>query len=690
MVGFSKIFPFTEEQVKKIEILNQKITECETFRNAPKEKMSFKPEGDGFIMSISEDPIFPIEFAIELQKKLRTFNQYKDEEHQIKIRIGVHSGITQKVKAIVDDEYGDAFVGVTRVMSFGDTDHILLSSKTALELIQLSEKYKELLHPIGDYYDKHGFSYSLYSAYGIDFGNPNLPAKKTEEKVEANKSKYESEMKIEGKSKVHTISIAVHSDKVVYPLNSKVYVRTILNDIIHDEPILIEVYNSSNNLLVTKKIDPVTFSNKALKAHGIYQTDFLMKGTDWKVSEAYTVTAKHGQAESRDSFVIDRRAPVIQSDRSVYLLGSSLILTVVDPDANKDSQKVETAGDRPDSLVTISSSLGKITKYKLRETDTNTGIFQGLLRIVPPKHYKKGKYISASAGGKGPFDGCIPVHRGEQITFTYSTEYANALLTAYASNFGATIELDQKIYRNTDKVYITVIAPDYNLSPNKIDSIGDKIDCKITITTNLGSLSNYKLAETGIDTGIFTGVVSLKPKNQKLRKGSSIRTTKGHGPADGVILADESDEIRIILETDSYTFNAASRILSLSTSSDIKYESSPLKRVSIKDLKIINQKGENVSELKVNEQIKINATLTNNQDKEQTFAFLVQIQDQNGVTVGDILSNIGVLSSLQSFRPILYWNSPVSGIFHIQIFLWESMDKPSSLSPPSTIQIRVV
>ena len=40
------------------------------------------------------------------------------------------------------------------------------------------------------------------------------------------------------------------------------------------------------------------------------------------------------------------------------------------------------------------------------------------------------------------------------------------------SNFGATVELDQNVYTWTDKVFITVVASDYNFDSNIVDEIG--------------------------------------------------------------------------------------------------------------------------------------------------------------------------------------------------------------------------
>lgn len=560
IVGLTKPELSTEQQTEKIELLNKVVMECLAFKGAPKENMLNKLTGDGFIMGTSHDPTFPIKLAIELSQKLQSLNSSLEGERQVRIRIGIHSGPTVEINGITYDEWGDGLIGTTRVMSVGLADHILISSKTAQELIQLSEKYDEILHPIGDYVVKHDATYSLYSAYGEGFGNSISPPKTTVT-AEPESTERQQTQKDELTSKPHIITIAVKTDRTVYPVDSKVYIRAKIEDILVGKPINVEVYNSNKKLLVLRKINPVTFDNKGLKSHGIYQTQFIMKGKEWKVGEAYTVVARHGNSQSEDSFLIDRRSPVIQSDKSVYLINSDVILTVIDPDRNRDSRKVETAGYKPNSLVTITSGSGKISGYKLVETGKDTGIFQGLLKFTSVKCVKNGR-TSSHAGGKGPFDGHISVRRGELVHFDYSNGYQTAKLTTYGSNFGASIVLDQKIYTSTDMVYITVVAPDYNLDSHKVDVIGNAHDEKITISTSLGKISNYKLLETGVDTGIFTGMIRLKgPKiGSKVKRKSSKSIRKYLGSNNGSLHVANDDEIKVTFETFTDTFVATAKV----------------------------------------------------------------------------------------------------------------------------------
>jgi len=91
----------------------------------------------------------------------------------------------------------------------------------------------------------------------------------------------------------------------------------------------------------------------------------------------------------------------------------------------------------------------------------------------------------------------------------------------------------------------------------------------------------------------------------------------------------------------------------------------------------------------VDTQVQITADLTNNQDRVQPFAYLVQIQDENGVTVS--LSWItGSLEPEQSMSPSQSWTPTNLGKYTAQIFVWESVDNPDALSVPLTIKINVV
>ena len=511
-----------------------------------------------------------------------------------------------------------------------------------------------------------------------------------------------------------------------------------------------------------------------------------------------------------DSSTFDLRNGVLQSDKSVYIIGSDMILTLVEPDLNLDSQTAETVPldviewDSHAFKGTMGLLGGQSSSFDAKpstfvETGKDTGIFQAIIKIP------------AQLNGN-------LLERGEQITLEYTdwgpagTKIVGANsqdvdLTIYTSNFGATVELDQKVYTWTDRVYITVVAPDHNFDPNLIDIIGNSDENKVSISTRGNSISQYKLVETGVDTGIFTGYVILTGdaniKGTSGVDGQGLNPTgagpTGAGPTDGFLPAEEQDGVSVSFEFTrdqtvtgsalirwnigeikwleaSYPANGQgvlqivdpdmnlnpkavdkfdTNVWSDSDSGGIKltmtetgeatgifqgtvyfttnFQSSgnrlhvaegdtvtgeyddrtlpppytsadelrltsttfigtvvpPLERAPASNPRIVDSFGNAITgAVKTGQQVQVTADLANGQDKDQPFAYLVQIQDANGVTVS--LSWItGTLTAGQSLNPAQSWTPTASGTYTAQIFVWQSIDNPNALSPPLTTTINV-
>jgi|APSaa5957512535_1039671.scaffolds.fasta_scaffold21259_3 hypothetical protein len=341
-----------------------------------------------------------------------------------------------------------------------------------------------------------------------------------------------------------SVSISASVDRTVYPLDSIIHARANLGDVIKGKLITFEIFNSKRKLLMSQTLDPATYDDPNLVGSNIFQTNFRMKGKEWKIGNEYILRATHDSSHAEDSFVIDQRTPVLQSDKFVYITGSDMIITVIDPDADKDNEVVEYVGDREDSKLIIESPYGNIDGYRLSETGDSTGIFQGIIGILGIR--KNGTVISQEFDGKlidkiqgiGIDDGFIGGVRGDELTAKYTNKSGTAKLTFFISNFGATVELDQKVYQPSDKVYITVVAPDFNFDSDKIDEIGIKPESAISIHTSKDRIDNYRLVETNSDSGIFTGEIQLEPT-------SSNSKSKGNGPTDGKLLCGDDDFIEI-------------------------------------------------------------------------------------------------------------------------------------------------
>jgi hypothetical protein len=90
----------------------------------------------------------------------------------------------------------------------------------------------------------------------------------------------------------------------------------------------------------------------------------------------------------------------------------------------------------------------------------------------------------------------------------------------------------------------------------------------------------------------------------------------------------------------------------------------------------------------VDEQIMIMADVSNNQDTQQNFAYITQVKNDRDVVIS--LSWLtGSLSPRQSFSPAQSWIPTDPGTYHIQVYVWESIDHPSALSPPLSMVVNV-
>lgn len=98
--------------------------------------------------------------------------------------------------------------------------------------------------------------------------------------------------------------------------------------------------------------------------------------------------------------------------------------------------------------------------------------------------------------------------------------------------------------------------------------------------------------------------------------------------------------------------------------------------------------GQQTKSVEVGKQVQIAADLRNNQDHEQKFAYIVQVQNKDGVTVS-LAWITGVLTPAQSFTPSLSWTPNEAGQYDATIFVWESIDNPSALSPTLSLKINV-
>ena len=507
-----------------------------------------------------------------------------------------------------------------------------------------------------------------------------------------------------------------------------------------------------------------------------------------------------------DSATFDLRNAVLQSDKNSYLIGTDMILTLIEPDFDLDNDQAETytldliEWDSDAATLTMGSRGGQAGAFDpepdaFRETGDSTGIFQTIVEIpeeLEGDRLERNEVITLEYTDWGPAGADYVGDEDEDVTLEVMT-----------SDFGATIELDQKVYTWTDKVYVTIVAPDHNYDSDLVDEIGNTDSDPLKISTRGHDLDQYKLVETGTDTGIFTGEVILTGFSPHDADGDgelddARDITEGSGPTDGLLETTNDDGLSVSFEysedvtivasalirwnigevqwlessypatgsgivrvidpdmnlnpeaVDNFDVNVwsdsdaggidltvtetneSTGIFEGTVAFQTETESSghrlraaegdtvtaeyedrtlpdpyntvddlditattligtvvpPLERAPATNLRAVDSFGNSLDTVSVDQQVQLTADLMNGQDRNQAFAYLVQVQDANGVVVS-LAWITGSLTPGQSFSPAGSWTPDMAGTYTATAFVWESLDNPTALSPPVTTTITV-
>ena len=113
----------------------------------------------------------------------------------------------------------------------------------------------------------------------------------------------------------------------------------------------------------------------------------------------------------------------------------------------------------------------------------------------------------------------------------------------------------------------------------------------------------------------------------------------------------------------------------------------PLDRVPISSPRLEDFFQNPVSKnININQQVQIAADITNNQEIEQKFVYIVQIKDTENVVIHLVWIS-GELKPHQTFSPAVSWRADLSGSFVAEIFVWESLINQDALSESTSFDI---
>ena len=217
---------------------------------------------------------------------------------------------------------------------------------------------------------------------------------------------------------------------------------------------------------------------------------------------------------------------------------------------------------------------------------------------------------------------------------------------------------------------LTVVDQDENID----DDIIDTFTVDIFSDSDAGGFQ-LTMNETNEDTGVFEGTVFFT--SDAATSGTSLRVSEGD-----TVTAEFVDETL----PEPYTSDDD---LTIAATTTVGTAFPPLERAPAANARVVDAFGASVAEVSVDQQVQIAADVSNGQSKDQAFAYLVQVQDSNGVTVS-LAWITGSLTGGQSMSPALSWTPSDSGSYTATVFVWESVDNPTALSPTVSVDIDVV
>jgi len=333
--------------------------------------------------------------------------------------------------------------------------------------------------------------------------------------------------------------------------------------------------------------------------------------------------------------------------------------------------KYQKANSTPEKVEMLTANLFTTSMSKMQkpvqellftETSANSGVFEASIRLTPDAKIWPGDLL---------------VQRDDDLIVEFKTSNDRIFTGRVDVDFYTSgIMLTEPSYKVTDVARIIVIDVDENRHPDTIDTL----QVRIWSTTDRGGLL-VTLRETGDRTGIFEELLTFTLDEEST--GTRLRVSEGD-----TVTAKYTDKTLPAPAALSESEVETIEVEELFASANIGYLIPPLERAVASEPKIVDSRGESISELSVSQQVLIQSEISNSQKKKQPFAYIVQIKDDEGATVS--LSWVtGELPPKESFKAAQSWIPDAQGIFSVEIFVWESIDNPTALSPVQSTTIEV-
>ena len=230
------------------------------------------------------------------------------------------------------------------------------------------------------------------------------------------------------------------------------------------------------------------------------------------------------------------------------------------------------------------------------------------------------------------------------------------------------------------KAVVIVTDPDMNRHPNVIDHIW------VTVYSDTDSAGfRMPIFETGFNSSIFEGKVTFVETPPSER--GFLYTVVGDTITAKYV--DKTFPTNYVVP-DSKSTVLTEGGLEMHSTAIVGRSLPPLGVALVSNLRLLSLGNEPITDnsIPADQQIRLVSDLENRMDHIQPFAYLVQIQnEQNQV---ESLSWItGNLTTFQKISPGVAWVPPQEGLYTVTVFVWQSINDPTVLSPPLSMELSV-
>ncbi len=344
--------------------------------------------------------------------------------------------------------------------------------------------------------------------------------------------------------------------------------------------------------------------------------------------------------------------PSIKLDKQAYTPFDIATITVYDKSKDIDPNAKDT--------VTVTVKGRNTINVTLYETDNNSGVFIGTVKLTPnPLLYQ----------------GDVEVRRDDWLVVVYDT------LVAYASEIRyneARLEFDREYYYDTNTAKITLYDPDADRDPYTRDKA-------IVYAWSDSDPTGVRIAldEKDVHTGVFEGFIKFSITNVEKHENNLLKV---------------SDNDKIIARYIDDTLPKPSRLSSDGiTTVEMKFIDAHAiygtgipanERVYISEPKVVSQFGEDIRVLSIGSRLAIQSELFNKQPKEQRFVYIIQVIDNDGFV--EHIAYISASMQAKSGAVVTQsWTPMKRGNYTIEVFVWDSLERPIALSWMKVIRVIV-